>query len=442
MQNVMNSRRVGARSGTRPHLYFVVIVSAILICLLPNKLLPFLLPPALFLFLIRTKGSNLERLLVILTVFLLDVFLNTVVNPGFRLVNAVISLGTFSALYLLFLDFGNVRRRIDLERLSRFLFRVVLFEAVLGIIQGVYGFFATGSFAGSTGDRVAGTVKPSLYGDANFSNGIFSIIMTSLLILLLPYILRERRRIFLSALPVLAILLGSVMHVIIYAGLALVFSALVLTRFRLLLRGRFLLVTALVTVTMLVTIGQNLTLIQTYLERAGDTSSSPRTAIIERVRTDVMPPGSLQMVIGNGPGQFVSRAGLISAGHYFGGFNNPIPLPLIETGLTRLQERYLYDLWAWAANTPWFGSTDVPYFSWLAIYTEHGLLGVLVCLVALAFLIRSALRHRSVPGRVAQVSFILFLAMLGFSENYFELPQAILPGILLLGLLGRGEAEG
>jgi hypothetical protein len=163
----------------------------------------------------------------------------------------------------------------------------------------------------------------------------------------------------------------------------------------------------------------------------------PRAEIIRRVFVE-MPADYPEMpIIGLGPGQFSSRAALISTGLYFGGITNPRTLPFLRDQISIPSEDYLLDLWVAASDTARYGesSTAKPFFSWVSIYTEFGgfvLLGVFLYVWVLLRRMKSHAKSLDQKWQaVAAGSGLLFFLLLGFQENYWEVPQALLVGLMI-----------
>jgi hypothetical protein len=167
---------------------------------------------------------------------------------------------------------------------------------------------------------------------------------------------------------------------------------------------------------------------------------SLRSQAIERVFTDMPDEYPLQPIVGLGPGQFSSRAGLIGTGLYFGGPVYARPLPFLPQGMSRAFEDYTLDLWVTHAERTargfGGGSTNQPFLSWLSVYVEWGALALGAAFALTAFLLlRVRLKTTRYVHRILAASFgtgLLLILFLGAQENYWEVPQAILIGLMTL----------
>jgi hypothetical protein len=86
------------------------------------------------------------------------------------------------------------------------------------------------------------------------------------------------------------------------------------------------------------------------------------------------------------------------------------------------------------------GSSEQPFFSWLDLYTETGLLGLIVVFGSIARLVLRVRAHAH--GRpetrfqaLLCIGGIVFLVLLGWQAAYWEIPQAIFVGVLALKVM-------
>jgi hypothetical protein len=192
-----------------------------------------------------------------------------------------------------------------------------------------------------------------------------------------------------------------------------------------------------------------------YLERiggrltgAGYEEQSPKvtTAYDTLVRLPLDVP--FQPAVGVGLGSYSSWAQLLLSGVYFERFladraaRNPLPVSYrpeawnyVLSNLSPLKDRWFVE-----------SLSAQPYFAWMSLYGEIGLVGVALIWVAarpmLVPLFRLPLerapgdprRLRPEAGlRLALLCYTLFVFALGFVDNYFEYPWLIMPW--LVGLL-------
>jgi hypothetical protein len=127
---------------------------------------------------------------------------------------------------------------------------------------------------------------------------------------------------------------------------------------------------------------------------------------------------------------------------YLGGPNEAQAPPFLTPQATRLTADYCLSLLvAYADQGEVIGSTHQPFCSVLSVYTELGAVGIVLVGWVLVRIVRRARRRAAadVSSRfraVLYVAGVVFIALLGLQENYWEVPQAILIGLLLLRALG------
>jgi hypothetical protein len=319
--------------------------------------------------------------------------------------------------------------------------RVVFFEACAGLIQGTYGALKSGTFDSANGDIVQGTIYPFLRGDGAFANPMFSASMILLMLALLTDTSRNRANYLALCLGIVSVIVASVLHQLVFLFGALAGSYIIIRPKIPFSRG-FLPMAALLGLIPILVIGLLSQNLGSFGETIGQFSrgESPRRIILDTVLFDMHREYPLMPVIGVGPGQFSSRAALINSGYYLGS-----PLGAREVSFFIRGEvaaplaKYLLPLWIATAGNVFYGSTQKPYFSWLSVYSELGAVGLLFILVVACIIARRTIRSRRI-GIAGMLQFgllaaILFTLFLGAQENYFEVPQALLPGFIILKAL-------
>jgi hypothetical protein len=192
-----------------------------------------------------------------------------------------------------------------------------------------------------------------------------------------------------------------------------------------------------------------------YLQRIGgrltgtgyeETSPKVTAAYDTLVRLPLDQP--FQPAVGVGLGGYSSWAQLLLSGVYFERFladraaRNPLPVSYrpeawnyVLSNLSPLKDRWYVE-----------SVSAQPYFAWMSLYAEVGLVGIFLIWVAARPAILPLLRRplERLPGharglgaeaglRLALVCYTFFVFALGFVDNYFEYPWLIMPWIV--GLL-------
>lgn len=422
--------------------YLQGFVVALLLCWSPSNLLGYLAPLAIIvLFIVVSQSQKTIRNLCIWIAFwMFWTSFHILFVPGFFLPSAVISLITYGAWMVVFVIPNRVLCGSVLWQKMLVLVRwVILIEAVLGIIQACYGFIVhTGSFAGTNGDHVEGTIHPALASELSFSNPMFAINITLMLLAILPTVVVDRKGKLPFILGLLSLILASVLHAIFLLGVAVALS-IVLYRPILLTRksGIALALFIMIGVVFAFSFLGNATRLLASFYTLTVNAETPKSIVVIRAFRE-MPadiPGIL--LIGTGPGQFSSRAGLIGTGLYFGNVSQPVSLPLFSPGMSDIFRDYVLDLWQFFPYpVGQRSSTTMPFFSWLSVYVEFGLLGFITCVGCLVWLLlRIQKRKGDIVVRLHHLAFgasAIFIFLLGIQENYWEVSQALLIGLMLM----------
>jgi hypothetical protein len=354
----------------------------------------------------------------------------------------VLTLSSFVALFVF--SSRNLRYQRTLWALLPFLGALFLFESLFGIGQAIIAFGQSGSFDSANGDHVQGTIFPSTEIDSAFANPMFSANLILGLSFIAPHIRRMRLGWIVFIAMSLCALLASVMHQLVFAVLAWLIAPRLNGASRAQLR-KFAVAALLLVATfggVFVFLPQNLSsFIAIYddFER-GD---SPRRIMLANLATTLPEKYPWQPLVGLGPSRFCSRAALITTGLYFRSFDVSRYIP---TKITEPQSIFLMRLWNEASTNRYYGSSQKPFFSWMSVYAEFGLLGLGLALTLMARIMYLVRRHAlaypsALPAWNSIQASILFLALLSFQENYLEIPQAIFLGVLLTALQFRSAQE-
>lgn len=426
--------------------YYMGFVVVLVACFSPFKIVGYI-APALFTAWISVASNNrvMRTRLVALafTAIVIGLFY-ALLAPEFLVANYLLALVTYSAfLPILAIDSQALASVALYRRMLTTTASMMLFQGALGIVQYAYGVVDTGRFG--EGDYVEGTIHPQLSSDANFSNPIFAVNITLMLLacISMPGVLTKgRAKLVVGA---VALVMASVFHVLVFLLGGFVIAR-IATRVRVRTSGprkpRSKWMLALLVVGGLGAATFPVRLLSTY---AGDVLDMealavPRAILMYRVFTELPHDAPLQPYIGLGPGHFSSRASLIASGLYLGGPDTPKVVPLMTPQVTYLALEYCISLLLAFIDSEAVGSTQQPFSSFMSVYTELGLVGLVLILWTVLRIVRRVQTTLRVhpqrrPQAVAFCTGVFFLLLLGFQENYWEAPQAILVGLLLLKAL-------
>ncbi len=430
--------------------YYAAFIFAILICWSPFNALAYLAPILIILWMIfvGNSGAVAVRAYTALMLWLSLLAAYKLYQPDFVLENGIIAFLTYSAIITMFaVPTRFLVNRALLARMLNIMLIVALVEGTLGIIQAVYAFQISGSFDFSNGDFVEGTLHPQLAAEQTFSNPMFASLMAITVIFLVSqYSLTRRSGKTAILVGIISFVLASVVHATLFLLLAIIMAYFfyrpgILFGGRL-IRGRYAAIAFLVVIVFMIFRFQSANL-QKIVPLAADLLAQdfPKTAVMVRFYTEVPDEYPSAPYVGLGPGQYTSRASLIGTGQFFGGPFSGRKSPVPIGSESKPFNVYVRDLWIQALTVKAWGggTTALPHSSWNSILSEFGLIGFLV---VVGFVIsylgkvkRFATTHEE---KILAFSFgacTIFIFLLGFQENFWEIPQAILIGLLLLKVM-------
>ena len=433
-------------------IYYCSFLLILLINFSPLKILAYFSPLIFisFLFLFTDERPLIIlRGIYFLIIIIILFYVYYLVYDSFVIQNYLLAILTYSSFYpLLFIINKKIANDNLLNKMLKVSLIVFTFEAIYGIIQAVYGFYVRGYFLGNSGDFVEGTIHPQLNTEASFSNPMFTVNMSMLLLGVLVFMKLYHKNVKVSlVLGIITLFLASVIHVIIFLLIAAFITAIIFYKNELFhftfskIRWRFSSFILIGTIAIAV-----IALIFDRKEQIIDLGNQyllnevPRAIATNNFFDDIVPDNKEAIFIGLGPGQFSSRASLIGSGNYLGGINNPRSVPLLKNKSNYFADQYIISLIEKTASIEYYGSSQQPFYSWLSIISEFGILIFLSIIIFIFYLIR---KLKIASGKSSNIRFlaaltstgIIFLFLLGAQENYYEIPQAIFSGILLLKVM-------
>lgn len=429
--------------------YFETVLLSLVFGLMPSKIIPLLLPlVALFWFIFRSySGRVFRRMMLLFTAFLLLILfyslLYTYQGINFLIGNAIVSLITYSSFWvLLVLPSRSIVNSDSVRRYTSVIRFVILLQSVIGILQYVI-VVTTHQFNIIPGDAVQGTVGllAFWYEDAGFGNQIFIINMVFLLVFFLPHVVTTRRDVPTFLLGLFSIMLAGVMHVFISVVLA-GFLTVVFFRSRFLFTdllkvvGAALLVLALLVPFEFIFPGISKT--ASLYVRLYQDENSPKFDAIHQTLHQLPEKYPTVYLVGLGPGQYSSRAGLISSGKYLS-----VKSSLLPNTTSQPFKEFVSATWrTYGSNPNRYGNSTMhrPFFSLLSVFAEFGLIGFVGLVGGIGWVFLKV-RKLALWGKnrnpfdfylafgLGIIS--LSLVFISFFENYLEATQAMFPGLLL-----------
>ncbi len=443
--------------------YWAFIIAAI-ICFSPSKIVAYGVP-YIFLGYLLAKNIEVKRtvmtLYALLAVSLLSYFFYYSLYGNTVFQNHLLTLLTYSSFIpVLIVDNRKIAQPHLFKKIFAFLSILFLLQGSVGIIQAAYGaIILNKGFDSVNGDHVEGTIHLSLEPELSFSNPMFAVNMTFIgMALLVQHFVYEdgkKHRLFIGF---LSLILASVMHVLLLAFVSAIL-------FYLVIRPEFAFITNSVRtvrarlkrtsiklfliIFMFFIIGvpvyflsHNVSLIESFVTKTF-LAQTPKAKITIDAFDKLPDRYPLFPVFGFGPGQFTSRASLIGSGVYLGGVDNPQSPPLLQSKINPVADKVLIPYLYESQQKKYLGSTGFPHYSWLSVYSEMG--GIVffsLTLFALYLIIRVI--KRAGKSKAHRFTAFLFctglglLYLLGMHENYWEVPQAIFLGVLILKIMYAG----
>ncbi len=320
---------------------------------------------------------------------------------------------------------------------SNILLGVILVEALLGIIQGGYGAFFAGTFDGGVGDHVEGSIAPALASSRSYSNPLFVTNICFSLLYVWPSIGRSPKKWAIVLLGILSIFLASVMHLLLFILLALVISKVLLEKGRVLNKSILtLLVVVLLAIISIYSITPKNIGNFSHKYELLQKSKSPKARVVQTIATEFPKKNILTPVLGVGPGQFASRASHLSSGYLIGDI-----LDSLGPGSSEFFNQFMVPIIVFVNKNYYHaGSTENPFFSWGMVYSEFGFIGIMLVLLALKKGLSIRRYYNTSDPMIkscvyVSTTMVIFLFLIGSQDSYWETPQAILLGLMLLHII-------
>lgn len=346
--------------------------------------------------------------------------------------NSVIAFLTYSSFIPLFLV--PSRKLVGgslFPRMVRFTAIIVLCEALIGFVQGMYGYvFKPG---GTPGDYVEGTLHIFLAPSSSLSNPMFCYNIMFGIVVLLVFSFHFKKKIPKGVyLGLIVFGMATVVHLALVWALA-IGSAFFIVRPKIIAKGRTTIFYPMLAVLMI--IGMTVVVFKSGAGHVGSRwenyqrGGNYKAMMFNLLITDLPEKHPVTFIFGAGPGQFGSRAAAIGAG-YLG--NLPPGFKYVSPPLFR---EYLLDMWINWIGTWWRSAVNSPESSWFAILSEEGILGFMILIgVMTRSSIKAILHSVRNPSRkvycFGYLSCIFAIFLSGFSSFYWEVPQAIFMGCL------------
>ena len=433
--------------------FFEGFLLSLILTFLPFKAIAFTIPFIFFfLLLVRSKSGLLIKKFTFLVLIAGAVLSGYFViylfeDHTFIVSNGILSFINYSSFLILFLIPKNIiSEKYNYEFYVKALLPFMLVEGLYGISQRIISFFK----GINHGDLVEGTINPfsAFVGSTSgFGNQFFTINLIFLLIFCFPYVYKEKKGIFSYGIAFLAVVLASVGHAFYSLILAVMLILVYYEGKSVLISPRRLMIVVAVPAIMIIALAT----LDANVFRDGSRQASlffsgetPKSKAIEIVFQKVGEEYSFMHFIGLGPGQYSSRAGIIASGQYGPLSEFFAALPFFNLGMTEAFEDNVLHYWQDYKKNSGYGNSTMnrPFLSLLSVYAEFGSLTVMALAVLVIYYIhQSKMRYAKAKKMKDQTAMILcyvfstsllFLILIGLYENYYEAPQGVFVGALLI----------
>lgn len=430
--------------------FIIVYAISLFLCFSPLKPLAFISPLFvifLMVFYVQVRPIyNLLKLTLFLLLYSVVGLLYFFVNKDFLWLNFIFWLLTNSSYLFFIVSFRGLMDTNLLQRMASLTFKVLLVEACLGVIQVLFNaIFITHGFDGGTGDAAMGTVNPTFgVGDGKGSNIYYAIGLSALAVLVFMFHKYDRMKI--HPIKYLIVVLGwvvaSVMHSI-FMLIASVLIAIFLFIFfprknksagfikQLKVVRKISISVFVIVIILFLFLPGNVRLLGNYYRQSFTMESLQSTKTLSTLvtLTGLSRDKPYQMYMGIGPGQYCSRAGMILSGEYLGGGKTQF-IKSVSPDL----DKYLLPIWleylSWDFQA---GSTYFPFFSWLSLYGEFGIIGWFFLILSIFIFCKRLLSKVDSDNLYLILGLLIimfYLFFLGVQDNYWEWTQFVLPIVI------------
>lgn len=368
------------------------------------------------------------------TILLLYYFFYFLIQDDFFFSNYLTAITFYiTALFLFFFKSQQINNE-SYNLIKNFLFFFIAIQAFVGLFQ----ILMIGKIDGALGDYIQGTLQWNSFmtrDSGGFNNQIYAIALINGTLFLFKHLFRKYK--WLLFLSLTAILLTGVIHVIVCVVLSLATASVFFLPLRVLNK-------AIISIVLLIGsiyffLPENFQLFSHYYDLSQRREAAPKIEVtydtFEYLKTNPK-----VLFFGTGIGHYSSRASLVNSGTYNDNFD------FLNNQSTHFK-KVVKPIWdRFRFNKARYGNSTIhrPFYSMLSFFTEFGLL-ISSFILYLFYKYLKQLRKRlstSTSRKTKSEIYILLIMIffnlyLGLFENYYELSQAILPGVILMIILNN-----
>jgi len=417
--------------------YILFAISNIVIWL-PSDILPYLMPLCIGLIIVMNKINIYINKIIYFLLFIISLFIIYNALYGYYSnVNALLTLVTYSSLIFLILINNRDICESEEKKYTKFIVYMLVIQASIGFVQFIYAYIQGGGFTPSMGDFVEGTSDIYLSGARGLETQVFFANQTYYLLWLSREKYRQKYKIPII-LGVISIILSSVIHMLFFLTISLAISIFYVNNLYEVFKKKYTkhVILALISMFILLFVYQpeNIYRIKYNIQRML-VANSPKAVMIEKYFSEIIYEYPQSAFWGLGNGQYSSRVSLINTGLYTNSTvltDDPIISPPMQ--------KYFMNTWNHIRSLPVASSNLFPFYSWLSVLTEFG---IILTFIFINWIYRNIKRIKNfnkitMENQVILISLILFLFFIGFQDNYWETPQIVFLGIYILKyMLGK-----
>lgn len=415
-------------------LAFCLIIFQIAFFLPIPKIAAYILPSfLLFLYIVISKKKETHTVTIsFFTIIILYFIFNSFAQEDFFISNYITAIiFNITGVFLIFFHSHHMRRS-SYTLIKKFLIFFLAIQVFIGLFQVVM----IGGIDGAEGDFIQGSLQWNSFktrDSGGFNNQIYAIALINIILFLFKHLFKSLKWLLFLSLTV--VLLTGVIHVIVCVILSLVTASVFFLPLRVINK-------ALISIGVLIAsiyffLPSNFYLFTHYYELSQQEGAAPKIAVTYNT-FNYLKKNPKVLFFGTGIGHYSSRASLVNSGAY----NDNLTFLSNQSTPFKQVVKPLWDRFRF--NKARFGNSTIhrPFYSMLSFFTEFGLL---ISSVILYFFYKylKQLRKRlstSTSRKTKSEIYILLIMIffnlyLGVFENYYELPQAILPGIILMIIL-------
>ncbi|CCH53516.1 hypothetical protein BN8_02616 [Fibrisoma limi BUZ 3] len=441
-------KRIVINDSYSKMIYEVFILSLILTWL-PFKAFAYAAPYILVLYTFIVYNYynltlNLIKCILACTIF---IGINFFLREDFIFSNGILAIITYGSFLFLF---AMPNRKLSLTyeyKIYKILRIVVIFQSVFGIIQFLIAYVKFGSYSVDMGDFIQGTIVPlsfNLEGDRGIGNAYFVINILIMMLFIMTDPNKTKKTYGVVLIGSIAAVLAGVHHALVSLFLAFLISLVIIDLKKAIKYSFVIIPVVAITLTAFYLLNPNNVYLYSHYFNLYSTGESFKTIAMKMAFVDLYEDHFDISLIGTGPGQFSSRAGLIASGTYLGGLDENRTIPFFSIEKSSYFKNYAFEVYysMKTDKSTVHGAASRTFFSLMSLCIE---LGIILFSIVIYFIIKGLIFIRrkyevfkslnSIQERDIAIMLscsILFFVFISFFENYLEMIQATLSCFILM----------